>query len=252
MGASRAVVVRSVTAIMGVVVALAFLFGFGNVLTLAIRLGVPPYIAPLVAPAVDLSVLGLLIGTRYLAMQAAPLTEIRPAQRLLLFASMVTLALNVAEPVYERQFGKAIFDSVGPLLLIGWAEVGPGFLQAIQQVGQSGPALRTPPSVEKSAATRSSKTRLAPTAAYASADNTADREMEAVEELCDQGEMLLTRAWQLDAEHWKRHRRPIAAETLRKQLGIGSRRARILTQSVRSRYGPEAPGLIAVSGPAAH
>ncbi|SMD27415.1 hypothetical protein SAMN05661093_11022 [Kibdelosporangium aridum] len=29
------------------------------------------------------------------------------------------------------EYGKAAFDAVGPLLLIGWAEVGPGFLQAI-------------------------------------------------------------------------------------------------------------------------
>lgn len=41
MGASRAFVVRSVTVIMGVVVGLAFLFGFGNVLSLAMHLGVP-------------------------------------------------------------------------------------------------------------------------------------------------------------------------------------------------------------------
>jgi hypothetical protein len=28
------------------------------------------------------------------------------------------------------EFGKAMFDAVGPLLLIGWAEVGPQLLQA--------------------------------------------------------------------------------------------------------------------------
>jgi hypothetical protein len=41
-----------------VVVGLAFIFGFGNVLDLALRLGVPVWVAPLVAPAVDLSILG--------------------------------------------------------------------------------------------------------------------------------------------------------------------------------------------------
>lgn len=54
-------VVRAVTVIMGVVVALTFLFGFGNVLNLALRLGVPAWVAPLVAPAVDLSIVGLLL-----------------------------------------------------------------------------------------------------------------------------------------------------------------------------------------------
>ncbi|MGW4075792.1 hypothetical protein ACWELB_20160 [Streptomyces asiaticus] len=67
----RVVILRAVTLIMAaVVVGLTFLFGFGNVWTLALRLGVPPWAAPLVAPAVDLSVLGLLLGTQYLALLA--------------------------------------------------------------------------------------------------------------------------------------------------------------------------------------
>lgn len=50
--ASREAVIRTVTVIIGMVIALTFLFGFGNVLRLALRLGVPMYVAPLVAPAV--------------------------------------------------------------------------------------------------------------------------------------------------------------------------------------------------------
>jgi hypothetical protein len=64
-GPEGATVVKAVTAIMGTVVGLTFLFGFGNVLNLALRLGVPLWVAPLVAPAVDLSILGLLLGTRH-------------------------------------------------------------------------------------------------------------------------------------------------------------------------------------------
>src|SRR3954447_26653476 len=41
-------IVRAVTVIMGTVVGLTFLFGFGNVLNLALRLGVPVWVAPLV------------------------------------------------------------------------------------------------------------------------------------------------------------------------------------------------------------
>lgn len=66
--AGGAATLRGVTVTMVAVVGLAFLFGFGNVWTLAIRLGVPPWVAPLVAPAVDLSVIGLLLGIRYLAL----------------------------------------------------------------------------------------------------------------------------------------------------------------------------------------
>jgi len=70
--ADQAAVVRAVTVIMGTVVGLTYLFGFGNVLNLAHRLGVPAWVAPLVAPAVDLSILGLLLGTRHLAVLAPP------------------------------------------------------------------------------------------------------------------------------------------------------------------------------------
>jgi hypothetical protein len=47
-------VVQAVTVITGIVVGLTFTFGFGtDVLNLALRLGVPVWVAPLVAPAVD-------------------------------------------------------------------------------------------------------------------------------------------------------------------------------------------------------
>ncbi|WPB91412.1 hypothetical protein [Streptomyces malaysiensis] len=112
---------------MAAVVGLTFLFGFGTVWTLAVRLGVPPWVALLVAPAVDLSVLGLLLGNRYLALQGANREQLRPARRLLIFSSLMTLALNVTDPLLAGQNGKAAFDAVGPLLLIGWAEVGQDF-----------------------------------------------------------------------------------------------------------------------------
>ncbi len=133
------VTVRVVTLTAGMVVGLTFLFGFGNVWALAIRLGVPPWVAPLVAPAVDLSVVGLLLGTRYLAVHGASRDQLRSPRRLLIFSSTVTLALNVAEPIIAGDYGKAAFDAVGPLLLIGWSEVGPGLLQAMNEVGGAAP-----------------------------------------------------------------------------------------------------------------
>jgi hypothetical protein len=59
---------------------------------------------------------------------------LRPAKRLPLAASVVALALNVAEPVCAGKWGKAAFDAVGPLLLIGWAEAGPGFIRELGAV----------------------------------------------------------------------------------------------------------------------
>src|SRR2546430_4217925 len=95
-GPEGATVVRAVTVITATVVGLTFTFGFGNVLALALRLGVPVWVAPLVAPAVDLSILGLLLGTRHLALHGATAAELRPARRLLVFANLTTLPLNIA------------------------------------------------------------------------------------------------------------------------------------------------------------
>jgi len=50
-----------------------------------------------------------------------PVEVLRSARRLLIFASMVTLALNIAEPLIVGRYGKAAFDAVGPLLLIGFS-----------------------------------------------------------------------------------------------------------------------------------
>lgn len=59
---------------------------------------------------------------------------LRSTRRLLVFASLLTLALNIAEPLIAGQYGKARSNSVGPLLLIGWAEVGPRLLHAMQTI----------------------------------------------------------------------------------------------------------------------
>lgn len=227
-------VVRAVTAIMAAVVGLTFLFGFGNVLSLGLRLGVPVWVAPLVAPAVDLSILGLLLGIRHLALAGASLEVLRPARRLLMFASAVTLALNVADPVVAGEYGKAAFDAVGPLLLIGWAEVGPSFLQAI---GAS--------SSLEGAGVRSG--------------SAAEQNTEQGEGLSDQGSMSasgararvgargrrleerLEEARQEDAAHRAAHQKPISAETLRVRLGIGTAPARQLVKIVRAEHQGDRP-----------
>ncbi|WP_413810533.1 SpdA protein [Streptomyces sp. OE57] len=202
------------TAIMAAVVGLTFLFGFGNVWSLALRLGVPPWVAPLVAPAVDLSVLGLLLGIRHLALHGAGAEELRPARRLLLFSSLMTLALNVADPLIAGHLGKAAFDAVGPLLLIGWADVGPGLLQAIGAFRQTTVDSHT--TTEESGPTHNASLPHQP----------------GVSE--DQPDDLLERARREDARHWKEHQRPISAETLRKRLHVGAARSRMLVAMVRS------------------
>lgn len=226
-----ATVVRAVTVIMGVVVGLTFLFGFGNVLNLGLRLGVPIWVAPLVAPAVDLSILGLLLGTRQLALYGATAAELRPARRLLIFASLTTLALNIADPLVAGAYGKAAFDAVGPLLLIGWAEVGPGFLQVISALSPTNHARIEP--------ARAGRTPLDEdrSSQQANGDHEDQPAAKRVLSPSSSGTLaggLLDRAREEDADHRAEHQRPISADTLRKRLQIGATRSRQLVALVRS------------------
>ncbi|MEV5283174.1 DUF2637 domain-containing protein [Streptomyces sp. NPDC052811] len=119
---------RTVTVVMAVIAALAFVFSFGNVWALALRLGVPRLIAPLIAPMVDLSVVGLLVALRFLALRGVSKVELRAGTRLLHLCGLLTLALNTAEPLLTGRYGRACLDTVAPLLLLGWGHVGPALL----------------------------------------------------------------------------------------------------------------------------
>lgn len=234
-GSDGAAVIQAVTVIMGVVVGLTFLFGFGNVLNLALRLGVPAWVAPLVAPAVDLSILGLLLGTRQLALAGASPEVLRPARRLLIFASVVTLALNVAEPLVAGEFGKAAFDAVGPLLLIGWSEVGPGLLQAIgatRRMPVAGDVERPEPTVGANPddATPEDQPQLTERVPWRGGEQAVIRRTL---------EALLAQTRREDAAHRADHQKPISADTLRVRLGIGATRARQLVKIVRSEFDEE-------------
>ena len=226
---------RLVTVIVGVVVALTFCFGFGNVLALGLRLGVPMWVAPLVAPAVDLSVVGLLLGSRQLAVNGGPVEVLRSARRLLTFASIVTLALNIAEPLIVGRYGKAAFDAVGPLLLIGWSEVGPGLLYAMQATA-AGRNLAETPAADSSPSTVNQRHQPPPASAVEPMRDgptvAGPLSREAAREARRQD--LLHRARAEDVLHWQHHQRPISAETLRKRLGIATGTARGLVTQLRT------------------
>ncbi|UIJ59137.1 hypothetical protein LWP59_34620 [Amycolatopsis acidiphila] len=221
---------------MGIVVSLTFLFGFGNVLNLALRLGVPAWIAPLVAPAVDLSILGLLLGIRQLALTGATPAQLQPARRLLIFASAVTLALNVADPLVAGEYGKAAFDAVGAVLLIGWAEVGPDLLRTLTV------ASRPNGTASDDAKRMDAQLADAPTAVGQTTDSSraatkpeggsGGQNNLAASAIVDAD--LLERAREADARHWDEHRRPISADTLRRTLRIGTARSRLLVTAIRA------------------
>ncbi|MFE5503729.1 hypothetical protein ACFQ73_14300 [Amycolatopsis japonica] len=208
-------VVSAVSTMVGIVVGLTFVFGFGNVLALALRLGVPVWVAPLVAPAVDLTVVALLVAIRRLSAHGVAPAVQRSARRLLVLASAVTLALNVAEPLIAGEIGKALFDAVGPLLLIGWSEVGPGLLHARADLrdGQQPPVENAPKIASGETLARVSRVSIA------GLDND-----------------LIEWAKRMDVQHREVHQRPISAEALRKALGVGAERSRSLTRVVRSEW----------------
>jgi hypothetical protein len=134
---------RTITVVMAVIALLAFVFSFGNVWNLALRLGVPNPIAPLIAPMVDLSVLGLLVALRYLSLRGVPADALKGATRLMHTSGFFTLALNIAEPIIAGHYGRACVDAVAPLLLLGWGAVGPALLRhfhAVTNPAPGGPA----------------------------------------------------------------------------------------------------------------
>jgi hypothetical protein len=236
-GSGGTTVAQAVTVIMGIVVGLTFMFGFGNVLNLALRLGVPVWVAPLVAPAVDLSILGLLLGIRQLALAGATPAQLRPARRLLIFASTITLALNMADPLVAGDYGKSAFDAVGPLLLIGWAEVGPDLLRALTTARR--PDEATSDNAKRMEASGADEPTTVGTPRESPGENTkpsgapADRQSSlAATDMIDDD--LLDRARAANARHWDEHRRPISADTLRKRLRIGAARSRLLVAIIRA------------------
>jgi Protein of unknown function (DUF2637) len=203
----------SVTAITAVIALLTFAFSFGNVWQLGRRLGIAAWMAPLVGPSVDLSVVGLLVAVRHLSMHGIPSGQLRAPRVLLVWCGLVMLALNVSEPIATGRYAAAAFDSVAPLLLIGWSEVGPKLLRQIHAVGRrSEPVADRPdsePLVDRDAVTAWGGPEGFETA-------------------------LLAAARQIDADHRRRCGRPIAADTLRRELRIGAARARTLTSWLRT------------------
>ncbi len=105
-----------------------------HVTRLCRHLGITAWIAWLVGPAVDLSVVGLLTGMRFLSLHGYADAQLARLQRMLRFCGLLTLALNTAGAIGHRQYGTALVDAVGPALLIGWSEVGPWMLRQIHAV----------------------------------------------------------------------------------------------------------------------
>ncbi|HET9080633.1 MAG TPA: hypothetical protein VFO01_08955 [Trebonia sp.] len=192
---------RAVTVVTGSIVAMSFAFSLGNVTRLCLNLGITAWIAWLVAPAVDLSVIGLLTGMRFLSLHGYGDAQLARLRRMLLFCGLLTLALNTAGAIGHRQYGTALVDAVGPALLIGWSEIGPWMLRQVHAACPPAPRHFQPrPTV--------ARLPVLPPA-------------------------LLAQARELDAAHRAATGRPVSRDNFRAQLRIGRDRASALVAAVR-------------------
>ena len=129
---ARSAVTVTLALALALVAVFTFAFSFTNVWALGRRLGVAPWAAPMIAPAVDLSVAALLlVALHQLTARGVPPRQVRSARILLVFCETATLALNAAAPILRYAYGRPAFDAIRPLLLIGWSEVGPALLTQI-------------------------------------------------------------------------------------------------------------------------
>ncbi|WP_328732049.1 DUF2637 domain-containing protein [Streptomyces caniferus] len=221
---------RTVTVVMAVIAALAFVFSFGNVWSLALRLGVPRAVAPLIAPMVDLSVVGLLVALRYLSLRGIPAEQMRSASRLMHLSGLLTLALNIAEPLIAHHWGRACVDAVAPLLLLGWGAVGPQLLRHFHTVTQPAPAPAstdtTPAPAPASEPAPAAEPRdLAPDPAPEPTPIPAPvvapaRAAEAPAASTQVPAPLLEEARKIAASHQAEHSEPITAAQLKARLGV--------------------------------
>jgi hypothetical protein len=212
---------RTITAVMIVIAALAFVFSFGNVWSLALRLGVPGPIAPLIAPMVDLSVVGLLVALRYLSLRGLPADQMTAATRLMHFSGLLTLALNVAEPIFAGHYGRAAVDAVAPLLLLGWGSVGPQLLRAFHTVAHPAVPASQPEEIESVPETASDAARPAVPLTTAPAPVAPLIVPTLASTAVKVPEPLLTEARSIATSHHTEHGEPITAAQLKTRLGIG-------------------------------
>lgn len=114
-----------VGAVLGIVPLLLFFFSFGNVGLLGTSLGVDHWIAFLTGPAVDLAVAGCVIASSYLSTRGWTERQLWPLHTAATVCGLVMILLNTGGAVYSTRWRLAAFDSVGPLMLVGWGLIAP-------------------------------------------------------------------------------------------------------------------------------
>lgn len=132
-GADRTerIIFTVVVAVIAIVPTLTFVFSFGNVGDLGVSLHVDQRIAYLTGPAIDLSVVGLIVAGSYLSHRGWSEKQLWPIHLMSVICGLTMIALNCGQAVYQQHWRLASFDAVGPLLLIGWGFIGPWLLRQL-------------------------------------------------------------------------------------------------------------------------
>jgi len=220
---------RTTTASVVLLAGIAAVVSYRHMHALALAHGEAPWTAALLPCSVD----GMIVAS-----SMSLLLDSRRGTRsgllpwaLLMIGSVASLAANmaVAEPtVYGR-----VIAAWPSLALVGAYEL------LMRQIRLSSDSRRgagscvaqeSPPREMTPAARQAGGSRPARPAEHGSFERGQASRAASRERKMD----LVGEALRLDAEHWARHRRPVSAEVLRKQLRVGAARARALKDQVRS------------------
>jgi hypothetical protein len=243
---------RFVTVLAVTVGGLCFLFSAGNVYQLAVDLQLWAWIRPLVAPAVDLSLVALVVGIRFLARRGLSGAELRRPRLFLLAVGLAAWALNTAGAVAQRDWGKAAFDSLAPGLLVGWAEVLPWFLRqfhAVTRPAEDRPPVPVPVSTPTVGETGARPIPAGDGARVPSRPRRASRPSRPTRTGTTGPAELAERARTVAAAFQAEHGRRISRDALGRALHVGNRVAGELLRAVRET--PPQAAVPAVPPPAA-
>lgn len=242
----------AVTTITLLIAALSFAFCFGNSHDLCISLGLDGWIAWLIGPSVDLSVIGLLVAVRYLASAGYTGADLAKPRRLLVLCGLLTLALNTAEALTHGRYGTAAVNAIGPILLICWSDVGPWLVAELAAVTRrheqsrgldsaavaedrpepqdQRPAVTAPAAVADDAGQdRRTDLRPVPTDLESTGPVEAPGQVDPAQAEADLWNLALS----ADARHRATTGRPISRDALRDALHIGRDRASDLNRRLR-------------------
>lgn len=131
------VVYGIVLVVLAVVPLLAFIFSFGNVGKHGADLGAGRNIAYLTGPAVDLSVTGLIVAATWLSHRGWTEKQLWPIHLTSVACGLIMFWLNCGQAIIEHHWRLAVFDAVGPFLLIVMGFVGPWLLRQLAAAKQS-------------------------------------------------------------------------------------------------------------------